>query len=59
MIKHWFNKHQSTVEKITQALHWPLRESKAHKALRLFQTAVLYLALILLGYLIAQLKFLA
>ncbi|PIY80765.1 MAG: hypothetical protein COY80_01200 [Candidatus Pacebacteria bacterium CG_4_10_14_0_8_um_filter_42_14] len=59
MLKSWLHRHQSKVENITHKLHWPHRESKAEKTLRIFQTAILYLALILLGYLIAQLRFLA
>ncbi|PIR62644.1 MAG: hypothetical protein COU65_02445 [Candidatus Pacebacteria bacterium CG10_big_fil_rev_8_21_14_0_10_42_12] len=59
MIKPWMRKHHSTVDKIAKKLHWPHQETKAHKALRLFQSSILYLALILFGYLLAQLKFLA
>ncbi|OGJ16419.1 MAG: hypothetical protein A2632_03055 [Candidatus Pacebacteria bacterium RIFCSPHIGHO2_01_FULL_46_16] len=54
-----FERHHSFLVRLTEKLHWPHAESRAHKNLRILHTAILYATLVLLGYLLAQLLIIA
>ncbi|NCN06288.1 MAG: hypothetical protein GW946_00400 [Candidatus Pacebacteria bacterium] len=51
-----FNNHHTFLTSLAEKLHWPHKETRTHKALRLLHTSIVYIALILIGYLIAQLE---
>ncbi|MDA1079215.1 MAG: hypothetical protein O2840_00830 [bacterium] len=53
---HWTLRHQSFLTRLTKKAHWPHEKTKSHKTLRTVLTVCLYLAHILLGYLLAQLQ---
>jgi len=54
--KSLFFRHHSFIQTLTKQLHWPHQETTAHKILRMLHTSIIYSALILLGYILAQLQ---
>jgi hypothetical protein len=54
---HLFDKRPtSLVETIREHMHWPHRQTRAEKALHLVHHALIYCAIFIAGYLVAQVQ---